>query len=89
MDQLNSNTHHQKGKHLSFEERVIIQTRFKDNLSPNKIAAELGCSPNTVRNEIKHGTVSLYNGNVQRYKATSDKAFMKPIEAIPAVAAST
>lgn len=70
MDQLNSNTHHQKGKHLYFEERVIIQTRLKDNLSPNKIAAELGCSPNTVRNEIKRGTVSLYNGNVQRYKAT-------------------
>lgn len=70
MDQLNSTTHHQKGKHLSFEERVIIQTRLKDNLSPNKIAAELGCSPNTVRNEIKRGTVSLYSGNVQRYKAT-------------------
>ncbi len=34
MDQLNSNTHHQRGKHLSFEERVIIQTRLKDNLSP-------------------------------------------------------
>ena len=25
MDQLNSITQHQKGKHLSFEERVIIQ----------------------------------------------------------------
>ena len=25
MNQLNSNTQHQKGKHLSFEERVIIQ----------------------------------------------------------------
>lgn len=44
MNQLNSNTQHQKGKHLSFEERVIIQTRLKDNYSPNKIAAELGCS---------------------------------------------
>lgn len=74
MDQLNSTTHHQKGKHLSFEERVIIQTRLKDNLSPNKIAAELGCSPNTVRNEIKRGTVSLYNGNVQRYKAIAGQS---------------
>ena len=51
MDQLNSTTHHQKGKHISFEERVIIQTRLKDHMSPNKIAAELGCSPNTVRND--------------------------------------
>ena len=50
-------------------ERVIIQTRLNDNYSPNKIAAELGCSPNTVRNEIKRGTVWLYNGKVPRYKA--------------------
>lgn len=69
MDQLNSTTQHQKGKHLSFEERVIIQTRLNDKHSPNKIAAELGCSPNTVRNEIKRGTIYLYNGKVARYKA--------------------
>ena len=69
MDQLNSNTQRQKGKHLSFEERVIIQTRLNDKRSPNKIAVELGCSANTVRNEIKRGTVYLYNGNVARYKA--------------------
>ena len=30
MDQLNSTTQHQKGKHLSFEERVITQ---RQNLS--------------------------------------------------------
>ena len=61
MDQLNSTTQRQKGKHLSFEKRVIIQTRLNDKHSPNKIAAELGCSPNTVRNEIKRGTIYLYN----------------------------
>lgn len=69
MDQLNSTTQRQKGKHLSFEKRVIIQTRLNDKHSPNKIAAELGCSPNTVRNEIKRGTIYLYNGKVARYKA--------------------
>ena len=69
MDQLNSTTQHQKGKHLSFEEKVIIQTRLSDKRSANKIAAELCCSPNTVRNEIKRGTVWLYNGKVPRYKA--------------------
>ena len=74
-----------------FEERVIIQTKLKDNLSPNKIAAELGCSPNTVRNEIKRGTISLYNGTdlFSVTRLLMDKVFMKPIEAIPAVAAST
>ena len=30
-----------KGKHLSFEERVIIQTRIKDGLSLRAIAREL------------------------------------------------
>lgn len=53
MNQLNSNTQRQNGKHLSFKERVIIQTRLNDKHFPNKIAAELGCSPNTIRNEIK------------------------------------
>lgn len=33
-----------KGKHLSFEERVIIQTRIKDGFSLRAIARELGCS---------------------------------------------
>lgn len=68
MKQLNSTTQHQKGKHLSFEERGIIQTRLNDKHSPNKITAELDCSPNTVRNEIKRGTIYLYNGKVARYK---------------------
>ena len=78
MDQLNSTTQHQKGKHLSFKERVIIQTRLNDKHSPNKIAAELGCSPNTIRNEIKRGTVYLYNGKVTRYKAEAgQKAYEK------------
>ena len=77
MNQLNSNTQHQKGKHLSFEERVIIQTRLNDKHSPNKIAAELGCSPNTVRNEIKRGTIYLYNGKVARYKADAGQKSLR------------
>lgn len=86
MDQLNSNTQRQKCKHLSFEERVIIQTRLNDKRSPNKIAAELGCSTNTVRNEIKRGTVYLYNGNVARYKAEAVQK--RKIEPTPAVVAN-
>ena len=64
MDHLHSTaTEHRKGQHLSFEHRVLIQTRLKDGYSPNRIAGETGCAPNTVRNEIKRGTVALYKGN--------------------------
>lgn len=57
---------------------VIIQTRLNDKHSPTKIAAELDCSPNTVRNEIKRGTIYLYNGKVARYKADAgQKAYEK------------
>ena len=70
MDHVHSiTTEHKKGKHLSYDERMFIQIRVKDGWSANKIAKELGCASNTVRNELRRGTVSLYNGNVQRYKA--------------------
>lgn len=75
MDYLYSTTtEHRKGQHLSFEHRVLIQIRLKDGWSPNKIAKEIGCAPNTVRNEIKRGTVVLYKGNILRYKATAGQA---------------
>ena len=37
----------------------VFQTRLKDGWTPNRIAGELGCAPNTVRNEIKRGTVTM------------------------------
>ncbi|MCT3413181.1 helix-turn-helix domain-containing protein, partial [Lactobacillus helveticus] len=43
MDSLHSTMNqHVTGKHLSFEERVIIQTRLKDGCSIRAIARELG-----------------------------------------------
>lgn len=60
-----------KGKHLTFEERCIIQIRLKDGCSIRAIAREIGCSTSTVSNEIERGTVSMYNGHVKRYKATA------------------
>ena len=60
---------HVKGKHLTFEDRVLIQLRLKDRHSIRSIAREIGCSPSTVSNEIKRGTVSMYRGSVRRYKA--------------------
>ncbi|WP_407717415.1 helix-turn-helix domain-containing protein, partial [Hornefia butyriciproducens] len=50
MDQVHSTTEqHVKGKHLTYDERMIIQIRHKEGCSPNRIAAEIGCAPNTVR----------------------------------------
>ena len=72
MDQVHATTEH--SKRLSFEERVVIQTRLKDGWTLNRIAGELGCAPNTVRNEIKRGTVTLYRGNIFRYKAKVGQA---------------
>ena len=70
MDSLHSiMPEHQKGKHLSLEERVIIQTRIKDGFSLRAIAREIGCSPSTISYEVKRGTVLLYNGKQKRYKA--------------------
>ena len=57
-------TKHEKGKHLSYDERVLIQIRLKDGWSANKIAKEIGCAPNTVRNEIRRGTVKRYKAKV-------------------------
>lgn len=64
-------TAHIKGKHLSYEERVLIQIRLKDHYSIRTIARETGCSPGTVPNEIARGPVSMYHGHVTRYKASA------------------
>lgn len=60
---------HTKGKHLSFENRVEIQTLCKEGYSMRAIARKLNCSPSTIKYEIDRGTVTLYNGNVKRYHA--------------------
>lgn len=57
MDYPKCNTEWQKNKHLKFAQRVIIQTRIKDGYSAYRIAKELGCAANTVRNEIRRGSV--------------------------------
>ena len=40
--QFTTNQSQRKGKHLNFEERVIIQTRLRDGWSFRKIAREIG-----------------------------------------------
>ena len=73
MDSSNYTTEHRKGQHLNSEERHEIEVRLKDGWSIYKIAAQLGRPYNTIKNEIKRGTVLLYNGKVKRYKADAGK----------------
>ena len=68
MDYPNNNTKHEKGKHLKYEDYVVIQVRPRDGWKANRIAKELGCAANTVRNIIRKGMTPLYNGKVLRFK---------------------
>ena len=59
MDQINSNTttaERKKGAHLTLDERGMIQALKGEGYSLRSIAKRVGCSPNTVRNELKRGT---------------------------------
>ena len=73
MDNTNYTTEHRKGQHLLNEERHEIEVRLKDGWSTYRIAKHLGRPYNTIKNEIKRGSVSLYNGKIQRYKADEGK----------------
>jgi len=68
MDHPNSITEHRKNTHLQYNHRVIIELRLKDGHSAYKIAKELGCAANTVRNEIKKGTVEqIKQGRIVKF----------------------
>ena len=48
MDYPNHITNHKKGKHLTYEDYVVIELRLKDGWTPNTIAKkELHCAANT------------------------------------------
>jgi IS30 family transposase len=44
MDYPNYTTEHQKGKHLTYDNRMTIQIRLKDGWTPYRIAKEIGCA---------------------------------------------
>ena len=70
MDNSNCSTEHKKYQHMTSEERHIIEVRFnEDKWSIYRIAKSLGRPYNTIKNEVRRGTVYLYNGKVARYKA--------------------
>ena len=77
MDNTNHTTEHRKGQHLLSEERHEIEVRLKDGWTIYKIAKHLGRPYNTIKNEIKRGTVLLYNGKQKRYKADEGERVYK------------
>jgi len=76
MDYLNNNTESRKNKHLNFNERMTIELRLKDGLSPYKIAKELGRPINTILNEIRRGTTNQIKQNklIEVYLADTGNA---------------
>ena len=79
MDHSNINTELRKNKHLNYEERITIQLRLKDGLTPYKIAKELGRPINTILNEIRRGTTTqIKQGkHVEVYLADTGEAVYK------------
>lgn len=63
MDTTNDTSIQRKNKHLNAFERGQIQLLNADGLTPYAIGKRLGRAPNTIRNEIKRGTVPQIKGN--------------------------
>ena len=73
MDNPNFSTEHRKRQHLTEEERHDIEVHLKDGWSKYKIARHLNRPYNTIKNEIRRGTVAIYHGKVFRYKANASR----------------
>ena len=63
MDCLNDTPLSRKNKHLSSFERGQIQLLYLEGLSPYAIGNRLVRASNTIRNELRRGTVSQIKGN--------------------------
>ena len=61
-----------KGKHLSFEERRQIAALVQEGYSAYKIAKLLGRASNTIRNELKRGTINVIVGYYEKEKYFAD-----------------
>ena len=75
MDLTNSTTNytdHERGKHLTFEDRLTIKIFKKLGYSIRAIASNLNCSPSTVMYELRRGTGER-NGNRGRHPEYSAK----------------
>jgi IS30 family transposase len=57
MGQEDGSNHSRKGKHLNWEERIQIETLWREGLSSGDIGRRLGRPERTIRREIKRGWV--------------------------------
>ena len=74
MDYPNNNTKHEKGKHLKYEDYVVIQVRLRDGWKANKIAGDIKLSPATVRRAIKDLKNAGLLNTTQRYREQGGKS---------------
>lgn len=78
MSQLDCTTALRKGKHLTYEERIKIETLDKIKTPPAIIAEQLGGrSERTIRREIAKGKITLLNSNLTKRTAYSAEVGQK------------
>lgn len=68
MTHINGITNTVKGKHLSRDERIIIQTLINEDNSNRQIARKLGRAPQTINNEVKRGSYTRKSKQIQNNK---------------------
>ncbi len=64
MEQQKGTTTSRKGKHLNYNERIVIEKLLKAGLSKAQIAQELERNYSTIRREIANGTVEHLNSDL-------------------------
>ena len=64
MSHLDYSTEVRKGKHLTYEERIKIESLSKAGIKSEKIAEQIGCSGRTVRRELAKGRTELKNSDL-------------------------
>ncbi|MCP4398716.1 MAG: IS30 family transposase [bacterium] len=64
MERQKGTTTSRKGKHLNYNERIVIEKLLKAGLSKAQIAKELERSYSTIRREVANGTVEHLNSDL-------------------------
>ena len=73
MGQIEYITKSRKGKHLTYEERIKIETLLREKMSEKDIALRLGRSTRTIRRERMRGLVTLLNSDLtERVEYSAD-----------------
>ena len=78
-DYITESAERKKGQHLQREERGAIQHLKRQGYSNRAIAREIGCSPSTIANELRRGTLPRKSskGRKPGYSARRGEAVYK------------